>query len=179
MLDNLKNKLINEMKDISKGGVKAGNIEYISKLAETYKNINKAEKEEKETMMYDERLDGGMDRRYQNDRYSDGRYSNDRYNDGDSYGDERYSGRGPYARRDSRGRYADNGIVPLENRYYDYMDTKRRYRNGGGDKQGMYDGIDMVMKYVVKLIEELYRDCDGEEERRIMDKDLRKVQELQ
>ncbi len=34
MLDKLKEDLICELKDVSKDGVKTGNIEYISKLAE-------------------------------------------------------------------------------------------------------------------------------------------------
>lgn len=177
MLDKLKDNLINEMKDVSKDGVKTGNIEYIAKLAETYKNLNKAEKEEVETMMYDERMDEGRGR----DRYGRG------YRDHDSYGDERYGeahrelygrGRGPYARRDSRGRYAD-AMIPLEDRYADYRDTKRRYRASGDGKEEMHKGLEMVMKYMCKLIEELYNDLDSEEERRIMDRYIRKLSELQ
>ena len=99
MLDKLKEDLICELKDVSKDGVKTGNIEYISKLAETYKNLNKSEKEELESMIYDERLD-------RRDRWYGREY------------DSRYGarGRGEYARRDSRGRYAD-GFRPIEDGY--------------------------------------------------------------
>lgn len=175
MLDNLKQKLVEEIKDISKDGIKSGNIEYISKLAETYKNINKAEKEEIEAMIYDERLEGNYsrDRRYGNDRYGDDRYMDGR--------EERYSarGRGSNARRDSRGRYADSGyMIPFEERYYDYMDNKQRYRDSGTRKEEMHEGLEMVMKYMTNLVEDLYRDLDSEEERRIMDKYIRKLSEI-
>lgn len=180
MLDKLKEKLIEQLKTVSKDGIKMGNIEYIAKLAETYKNLNKAEKEELESLMLDEKIDGGenMDR-YSDNRYRTDRYMDDRYMD-DRNRDERYGarGRGPHARRDSRGRYADGPIMPLEETYYDYMDTKRRYRASGTDKEGMHTGLDMVMKYMVQFVEDLYHDCDSEEERRIMDKHLRKLQEL-
>lgn len=170
MLDNIKQKLVEEIKDIIKDGIKSGNIEYISQLAETYKNINKAEKEEIEAMIYDEILEGNYsrDRRYGNDRYMDGR-------------EERYSarGRGSNARRDSRGRYADGGyMIPLEERYYDYMDNKQRYRDSGTRKEEMNEGLEMVMKYMTNLVEDLYRDLDSEEERRIMDKYIRKISEI-
>ena len=161
MLDGLKDKLICELKDISKDGVKTGNIEYISKLAETYKNLNKAEKEELESMIYDERFDGRLDRRYGDyDRYRDG----GRHYDDIRYGDGR--GRGEYAPRDSHGRYADS-IRPIEDGYNDYIGAKRRYRTGGATKEHMYDGLEFLMKHITMLVEDLYKDCDGEEERRL------------
>lgn len=175
MLEKLKDNLVCELEDVSKDGVKTGNIEYIAKLAETYKNINKAEKEEVETMMYDERMDGGRGhygRSYRGeDRYED--HYDDEYRG--HYGAR---GRGPYARRDSRGRYAD-AMIPLEDRYSDYRDIKRRYRANGDNKEDMHKGLEMVMKYMVKLVEDLYHDCDSEEERRVMDKYLRKLSEIQ
>lgn len=162
MLDKLKDELVCELKDISKDGVKTGNIEYIAKLAETYKNLNKAEKEELESMMYDERLD----RRY--DHMYDGRY-------GERSGLGR--GRGSYAHRDSRGRYAD-GIRMVEDGYDEYVGAKRRYRNSDAPKEAMYDGLELLMKHLTMLIEDLYKDCDGEEERRIMDKYLKRMSEI-
>lgn len=170
MLDKLKDDLICEMKEISKDGVKIGNIEYISKLAETYKNLNKADKEELEAMIFDERMDGNWER--------DKRRTNDYYMDRD----DRYGarGRGSYARRDSRGRYADHSdmLMPLENRYFDYMDMKKRYRDSGGSKSDMHEGLEMFMKYMVNLVEDLYRDCDSEEERRVMEKYLKRMSEI-
>lgn len=164
MLDKLKDELVCELKDVSKDGIKTGNIEYIAKLAETYKNLNKAEKEELESMIYDERIDR-RDRRYDMDY-------GDRYED--RYGAR---GRGAYARRDSRGRYAD-GIRPIEDGYDEYMGAKRRYRTSGAPKEEMYDGLDLLMKHLTLLIEDLYKDCDGEEERRIMDKYLKRMSEI-
>lgn len=173
MLNKLKDDLICELKEVSKDGIKTGNIEYISKLAETYKNLNKADKEELEAMIFDERMEGNWSR--------DKRY-NDHYMDRD----DRYGarGRGSYARRDSRGRYADGrysddgALIPLENRYFDYMDMKRRYRDSGSNKSEMHEGLEMFMKYLTNVVEDLYRDCDSEEERRIIEKYLRKLSEI-
>lgn len=165
MLDGLKEKLIRELKDASKDGVKTNNIEYLSKLAETYKNLNKAEKEEVETVMYDERLDRGLDRRYAG-----------RFPDGDEpfYGNYDERGRGFYARRDSRGRYAD-GIRPVEEFYNDYMGAKRRYRAGEAVGAALADGLDMMMKHIAMLIEDIYKECESDEERRIMDKHIKRI----
>lgn len=165
MLDNLKDKLVCELKDVSKDGVKTGNIEYICKLAETYKNLNKAEKEELESMLYDERLNYRPDltRRYDNDYY------------GAPYNDMR--GRGSHARRDSRGRYAD-GVLPIEEFYGDYMGAKRRYRAGGAEPREMFEGLEMMMKHLTMLVEDLYKESDSEEERRIMDKYLKRLSEI-
>lgn len=162
MLDNLKDKLVCEMKDVSKDGVKTGNIEYIAKLAETYKNLNKAEKEELETMMYDER----MDRRYDNGYDMYGRGGRDDMRIRDSY-----------MSRDGRGRYS-NDIRPIERGYDEYVGAKRRYRNSSAPKEDMFDGLEMLMKHVTLLIEDLYKDCDSEDERRIMDKYIRRLQEM-
>lgn len=168
MLDHLKEKLVHELKDVSKDGVKTGNIEYLSKLAETYKNLNKAEKEEAETMIYDERIDRDLDRRY-SDRYPDGREP--------FYGNYDGRGRGSYARRDSRGRYAD-GIRPVEEFYNDYMGAKRRYRAGESGSAALADGLDMMMKHIAMLIEDIYKECESDEERRIMDKHIKRISEI-
>lgn len=162
MLDKLKEELVCELKDVSKDGVKTGNIEYIAKLAETYKNLNKAEKEELESMIYDERLDRRYDHIY-----------DERYGERSGLG----RGRGSYARRDSRGRYAD-GIRMVEDGYDEYLGAKRRYRNSDAPKEAMYDGLELLMKHLTMLIEDLYKDCDGEEERRIMDKYLKRMSEI-
>ncbi len=160
MLDKLKEDLICELKDVSKDGVKTGNIEYISKLAETYKNLNKSEKEELESMIYDERLDR-RDRRYGRDY------------------DSRYGarGRGEYARRDSRGRYAD-GFRPIEDGYEEYMGSKRRYRDGASPKEDLYDGLEVMMNHLCRLMEDVYHDTDSEEERKILEKYFRKMAEI-
>lgn len=163
MLDQLKDKLVCELKDVvSKDGVKTGNIEYLSKLAETYKNLNKAEKEEVETMMYDERMNPRYERRYR---------------DGDYYDMHDGRERETFGRRDSRGRYAD-GVRPVEEFYNDYMGAKRRYRTGSSSPHEMADGLDMMMKHIAMLIEDIYKECESEEERRIMDKHIKRISEV-
>lgn len=164
MLDNLKEKLVCELKDVSKDGVKTGNIEYLSKLAETYKNLNKAEKEEAETMIYDERI---------SPRFNDRRYNEDFYGNYDGRGREREV----YGRRDIRGRYSD-GIRPIEESYQDYMGAKRRYMNGASGSAAMTAGLDMMMKHISMLIEDIYKECDSEEERRIMDKHIHHISSI-
>lgn len=173
MLNELKDKLVCELKDVSKDGVKTGNIEYITKLAETYKNLNKADKEEIESMMYRER----MNSRYNDgDRYSDNRYGDDRY-PVMYYGERDGRGRGEYANRDSRGRYAD-GMRPVDEFYNHYMGAKHRYRAGNNRPGEMVDGIEMLMKHLYLLIEDLYKECDSEEERRVMEKYLKQISDI-
>ena len=162
MLDNLKEKLVHELKDVSKDGVKTGNIEYLSKLAETYKNLNKAEKEEIETMMYDERMNPRYERSYRGSDY---------------YGMNDGRERETFGRRDSRGRYAD-GVRPVEEFYNDYMGAKRRYRAGTAHPHEMSDGLDMMMKHISMLIEDIYKECESEEERRIMDKYIKRISDI-
>lgn len=166
MLHELKDKLVAELEKAGRDGLKPANLEYISKLAETYKNLNKAEKEEVETMFYDEKIDGGS-----------------RFNDG-IYPDRIYAGG---RRRDSMGRYTNrrhheemypDAIPEMSHRYEDYLGAKRRYRAGSATKSDMHSTLDILMEHVVLLIEELYRECDSEEEKRIMAKHIRKIKEM-
>lgn len=167
MLQGLKDKLVAELEKAGREGLKPANLEYICKLAETYKNLNKAEKEEVETMFYDEKMEG-----------------NDKFRGGGVYPDRIYS-RG--RRRDSMGRYSDgrhhdemysDAIPEMSHSYEDYLGAKRRYRAGAATKSDMHSTLDILMEHVVLLIEELYRECDSEEEKRIMAKHVRKIKEM-
>lgn len=173
MLNELKDKLVCELKEVSKDGVKTGNIEYITKLAETYKNLNKADKEELESIMYRDRMNPRFedDGRYGEGRYPDGRYPTMYYGANDG------RGRGSQANRDMRGRYAD-GIRPVEEFYDHYMGAKHRYRTSGSRPHEMIDGLEMFMKHLSLLLEDLYKECDSEEERRVMDKYIKHIGDI-
>lgn len=173
MLDNLKDKLICELKEVSKDGVKTANIEYLSKLAETYKNLNKAEKEEAETMIYDDKLEG----RYPDDRYTDRRYSDGRLPDRRYIDDRDYGVYGRGRDRDSRGRFM-NPTDYISEGYNDYVGARRRYRAGTAPKGEMNETLEMLMKHITMLVEDLYKTCDSDEDRRIMDKYVRQIKEM-
>ena len=102
-LHELKEKLMDELKDYGRKEMTAGNLEVVDKLAHATKNLCK--------IMEDE------------EGYS-GRYMPWAYDDGTrSYNDRSYNDRS-YARRDSRGRYSSEGYSRhgLADKLRDLMD---------------------------------------------------------
>lgn len=89
-LHELKEKLMDELKDYGRKEMTAGNLEVVDKLAHATKNLCK--------IMEDEE---GYSGRYMPWAYDDGM-------DRRSYNDRSYNDRS-YARRDSRGRYSSEG----------------------------------------------------------------------
>lgn len=101
-LHELKEKLMDELKDYGRKEMTAGNLEVTDKLTHTIKNLCKIMEEE--------------------DGYS-GRYMPWAYEGDRSYNDRSYNDRS-YARRDSRGRYSSEGYSRhgLADKLRDLMD---------------------------------------------------------
>lgn len=103
----LKEKLMDRLKEYGSKEISSGSLEIIDKLTHTIKNLCKI------IETYEEEAEGGSSerrgvRRYRRGYYRDGGSS---YDDdgGSSYdGDSSYEGGSSYDRRDSRGRYSRN-----------------------------------------------------------------------
>ena len=58
------------------------------------------------------------------------------------------------------------------------MGAKRRYRAGGAEPREMFEGLEMMMKHLTMLVEDLYKESDSEEERHIMDKYIKRIADI-
>ena len=141
----IKEKLMDElyevedkMKKASGGKVSAGDLEYIHKLTDTIKNIDKIEM-----------LEG--DEGYSEDGHymGEGRIYGTSYYDGMSYA----RGRGRNAKRDSMGRYS--------------RDSRGGNRDGGSSYRGGYSRDDAKSEMMQEL-EEIMDKASSEQERSII-----------
>ena len=122
-----------KMKKASGGKVSAGDLEYIHKLTDTIKNIDKIEM-----------LEG--DEGYSEDGHymGEGRIYGTSYDDGMSYA----RGRGRNAKRDSMGRYSRDMM------HHDDMSYERgaSYARGGiGGRRGDYSRADVKEQMIERL----------------------------
>lgn len=149
----IKEKLMNELYDVEEkvkkaGGSKmsAGDLEYIHKLTDTIKNIDKIE-------MLEEGEDGYSEA---TDFMGEGRMYGTSYARGGR-------GRGRNARRDSMGRYSRDGGSSYEGGSYEGGGSYARGGNRGGGRGGnrggssygysMDDGIEEMMEKAEELME--------------------------
>ena len=149
----IKEKLMDElyeieekMKKSSGGKVSAGDLEYIHKLTDSIKNIDKIEM-----------LEEGGGYSEESNWMADGRMYGTSYDDGMSYA----RGRGRNAKRDSMGRYSREGGS------YDNMSYERgsSYARGGrGGRRGGYSRADAKEEMIEKL-EDMMQDAETSKER--------------
>jgi hypothetical protein len=136
----IKEKLMDElyeiedkMKKASGGKVSAGDLEYIHKLTDTIKNIDKIEM-----------LEGDEGYSEESNWMADGRMYGTSYDDGMSYA----RGRGRNAKRDSMGRYSRDMM------HHDDMSYERgaSYARGGrGGRRGDYSRTDAKEEMIERL----------------------------
>lgn len=156
----IKEKLMDElyevedkMKKASGGKVSAGDLEYIHKLTDTIKNIDKIEM-----------LEEGGGYSEESNWMADGRMYGTSYEDGMSYA----RGRGRNAKRDSMGRYSREGGSYDDGSYEGGSSYARGGRGGnrGGmsNRRGGYSRADAKEEMIEKL-EDMMHDAETPKER--------------
>lgn len=146
-----KEMLHKELEDIvNQGEINNISLEMIDKLLNSIKNSCKI-------IMYEE--------------YSeDGEYS---YEDG--YSNAR--GRGRNARRDSRGRYArESGYSYEDGGYSNEGYSNRRGDRGGYSRRGGYSYDDGEKEEKMQMLQELMRDADSEQDKKLLRKMMQEMQ---
>ena len=140
------------MKKASGGKVSAGDLEYIHKLTDTIKNIDKIEVLE------------GSGYSEESNWMADGRMYGTSYDDGMSYA----RGRGRNAKRDSMGRYSRDGGSYDDDMSYERGSSYARGRGGnrGGmsNRRGGYSRADAKEEMIEKL-EDMMHDAETPKER--------------
>lgn len=159
----IKEKLMDElyeveekMKKASGGKVSAGDLEYIHKLTDTIKNIDKIEVLE------------GSGYSEESNWMADGRMYGTSYEDGMSYA----RGRGRNAKRDSRGRYSREGGSYDDDMSYERGSSYARGGRGGqgGNRGGMsnsrggYSRAD-AKEQMIETLEDMMHDAETPKER--------------
>lgn len=157
----IKNKLMEELYDVEEkmkkttgGKLSAGDLEYIHKLTDTIKNIDKIE------MLED---DGGYS--------EESHWMGEGKMYGTSYGDSSYARGRRNAKRDSMGRYSRDGGYSGEGGY----GSDGSYRGGGNSYRGGYSRGD-AKEHMVSQLEEMMRSAGSEEERRAIKQCIEKLE---
>lgn len=178
-----------ELGKIAEKGLTTSNLETAYKLVDMYKDLKNTEYWETKGEYYDTVL-MEMQSRYSEGSYSmmddysmrrgqkrdsRGRYSR---NDGMSYDNGQSMARG----RGSRGRnqYSHDGGYSNDGGYSMYMDAKQSYRaNQSMDgKQKLMESLEDYMDDFTEKIEEMHRDADTPEERELIGKFMKKLQNI-
>ena len=168
MIVDMKEKVEKKIQEITKNGIQQANIDYLYKLIDIHKDLANEEywKKEEEQMMY---------RGYDNyDRNSYGTYGNDYYNGG--------------RRRDSQGRYMENGrssygrryrghdmIDDMADSYGEYMENRENGRYGSPE---MGKALDYMLKSVEEFMMMLKKDASSQEEVDKIKKTARKISDM-
>ena len=138
------------MKKASGGKVSAGDLEYIHKLTDSIKNIDKIEM-----------LEEGGGYSEESNWMADGRMYGTSYEDGMSYA----RGRGRNAKRDSMGRYSREG-GSYDNMSYERGSSYVRGGNRGGmsNRRGGYSRAD-AKEQMIETLEDMMHDAETPKER--------------
>lgn len=162
----IKEKLMEELYEVEKkmekasgGKLSAGDLEYVHKLTDTIKNIDKIEMLE----------DGGYSEA--TDFMGEGRMYGTSYEGGSSYA----RGRGRNAKRDSMGRYSREGGYSEDG--HSYADGNR----GGNMRGGMQGGRggysrDGAKEDMIEKAEEMMEMAQNEHERRAIKEFIKKLE---
>ena len=173
VLDNLCVEVEGQLEQILEQKVQQGNVEYLYKLIDIYKDI-------KNIMYWKEKLDM---RRYSNyGEYND--YGRGNY--GDNYGNYGEYGEGSYGRRsrDSRGRYSARGYDTkyrgdehLDNMYGAYHEYAEGRDNYGADEATL-KSLDKMLQSTKKFMEMLKQEAKSQEEVEMIKETAQEISEI-
>lgn len=167
-----------ELKQIEKTGLNAGNLDAVDKMVDILKDIGEIKKMEGNEM---------QDYRYGNN------YGRN-YNEGNDY--TYNEGRGGYGarQRDSRGRYMEGNygrggnFINIDPRMWDrlervmegadeYQYGRDRYR-GGDNEERMHDGLEKMMYAICTFVEYAMDFAETPQEKEIIRKHIQKLSKI-
>jgi len=167
MMHELERKAKKELERIADQGFTTSNLEVAYKLIDIVKDIKEIECDEKK--LENGEYNGYRDNR---DRYMNDRYMNDRYMD-DRPLDYRTGGYSNYRGNDRLNRSIDRIKEGADMYWY----GREKY-NAGGNKEQMNESLENMMYAVCSLIESGMDIAETPEEKEIIRKHIRKLQNL-
>lgn len=178
----IKEKVGEKIDGLIEQGITSSNLDALDKLIDMMKDVHEIEKIEKEGghMMYRE---GGYGARgnYREGGYSDGNYNEGNYSRRGNFR-EGYQEGGNYSRRDrdSRGRYRGEEMIDeMYSAYGDYEEGREQYNRGNyGAENKEIESVEYMMGCVVDLIKYLKDNANSQEVKKIIDKHIKKMQEM-
>lgn len=177
-MDKLKEKVEEQIKNISQEGINDDNINVLYKLVDIHKDIENEEywtkKKEVMEMNY-----GRSYGNYEEGRYNEGRYNEGSYNEG-MYGRRRRDSRGRYARGNSGRRYqGEDMIEDMHESYQRYSEGREEMNMGNyGAKSDTMKSLDYMLQSVVEFIEMLKKDASSQEEVQLIQKYTQHISEM-
>lgn len=170
-----------ELHKMAEKGLNTSNIDTAYKLVDMYKDLKNTEYWEVKGEYYMAVLDEMQGGYSQNDGYSGrrrdsrGRYSRE---NGRGSGGSSYARRSGYSRRDS---YRGGNYSMNDGMNYDrYMDSKESYRSDKSPecKQRLMDTLEEYMGEFSEQLEDMMKDADCREEKEIIERYLKKLQNV-
>ena len=180
VLENICVEVEEQLEQILEQGVQQGNVEYLYKLIDIYKDI-------KNIMYWKEKLDmrrysnyGEYNEGYNRGNYGEyGRGGYGEYNEGygrDSYGN--YGRRGNYGRYNARGYDAKyRGDEHLDNMYGAYHEYAEGRDNYGADEATL-KSLDKMLQSTKKFMEMLKQEAQSQEEVEMIKETAQEISEL-
>lgn len=170
----IKEKLMDELMDVEEkmkkaggGKISASDLEYIHKLTDSIKNIDKIEI-----------LEEGGGYSEESNWMADGRMYGTSYESGTSYA----RGRGRNAKRDSMGRYSRDGGMSYNDGSMSYARGGNRGGSRGGQGRGGYsrDGysMDSGVEYMMEKAEEMLESAENEQQRQAIHKFMKELERI-
>lgn len=184
-MEKLKEQVEEKIKTITEQGVQGSNLEVLGKLVDIHKDLKEVEHWENEDggkAMYR----GEYGNRGYGEGYSEGGYgARGNYREGE-YEEGNYGRRGNYREgysegnygrrmRDSRGRYKGQEMIDeMDRRYSNYSEGREQY----GAEGKSLEELEYMMDAVYDFIKMLKQDVRSQKEMQIIDKGLKKLENV-
>lgn len=163
---------------VEQGISSTATIDALDKLVDIVKDIGEIEK--MEGGRYGNYPEYGARGNYREGGYQEGNYNEGGYgrrgNFREGYQEGGYGRRG----RDSRGRYRGEEMIDEMNEHYrNYSEGREQYREGNyGAEDKKIKSLEYMMECVVDVVKYLKENADSQEEKKIIDKHIKKMQEM-
>lgn len=167
----IKQKVGEKLDTLIEQGINSNNLDAIDKLVDVMKDVHEIEKME-EGGKYMNKYSGRDNNEYGNyPRYREG-YNESRYSEGN------YSRRG--VKGTGRGRYRGEEMIDeMYGAYNEYEEGRQQYSQGNyGAENQKIQSLEYMMECVVELVKHLEEKASSQEEKKIVHKAIKEMQEM-
>lgn len=165
---------------VEQGISSTATIDALDKLVDMKKDLMEIEKMEKHKYQGEYGEYGNYGRNYMEGNYSEGGYNEENYGRRGNYREGYQEGNYGRRMRDSRGRYRGEEMIDeMDEHYRNYSEGREQYRQGNyGAENKKIESLEYMMGCVSDFIKYLKENADSQEEKKIIDKHIKKMMEM-
>lgn len=168
---------------VEQGLTSTATIDALDKLVDMKKDLMEIEKMEmSQYSNYSEGRGYGARGNYREGGYSEGNYNEGGYGRRGNFREGGYGEGGNYGRRgrDSRGRYRGEEMLDeMNEQYRNYSEGREQYRQGNyGAENKKIESLEYMMECATEFVKYLKENADSQEEKKIIDKHIKKMMEM-